>query len=86
MDRKSLVNKWERDADMKKLGASLRGDDKQAAPESYQTVFEKLSNRWGLYFLEDKLVIPERLRKKLLGTVHFGYAGTAKKIAEAKTF
>ena len=46
----------------------------------------KLASKWGLTFLNDKIVIPTELRKKLLDTLHFGHAGTTKMIAGAKFF
>ena len=56
------------------------------APEHYRPHFENMSSKWGLTFLNDKIVVPTELRKKLLDTLHFGHAGTTKMTAEAKNF
>ena len=56
------------------------------APEHYRQQFENISTRWGLTFINDKIIVPTELRKKLLNTLHFGHAGTTKMAAEAKIF
>ena len=56
------------------------------APEHYRQQFENISTRWGLTFINEKIIIPAELRKKLLETLHFGHAGTTKMTAEAKIF
>ena len=40
----------------------------------------------GLTFVNDKIIVPTELRKKLLGRLHFGHAGTIKMMTEAKLF
>ena len=64
----------------------MRRDDKDTAPEHYRTNFDKLNNKWGLTFNDDRIVVPTELRKKLLDTLHFGHAGATKMTAEAKIF
>ena len=64
----------------------MRRGEKTTAPDQYRNVFEKLKNRWGLTFNDDRIVVPTELRKKLLDTLHFGHAGATKMTAEAKIF
>ena len=68
------------------MRASMRRDDKQTAPENYQTSFAKLSNKWGLLFMDERIVLPEVLRQKLLDILHLRHAGQTKINAETKIF
>ena len=86
LDLKTLIAKSNTDAVLNGVRDAMRRADKNTAPESYRTVFEKLSNKWGLTFNEDRIIIPTELRKKLLDTLHFGHAGSTKMLAESKIF
>ena len=52
------------------------------APENYRLYFGNISSKWGLHFLNDRIIVATELRKKLLDTLHFGHAGTTKMTAE----
>ena len=56
------------------------------APEPHRKHFERISTGWGLTFVNDKIIVPTELRKKLLDTLHFGYVATTKMTAEGKFF
>ena len=86
LDLKTLIAKSNTDAELNRVRDAMRRAEKNTAPESYRTVFEKLSNKWGLTFNEDRIIIPTELRKKLLDTLHFGHAGSTKMLAESKIF
>ena len=64
----------------------MRRGEKNTAPDQYRTTFEKLNNKSGLTFNDDRIIVPTELRKKLLDTLHFGHAGATKMTAEAKIF
>ena len=64
----------------------MRRAEKNTAPEFYQPAFEKLSNKWGLTFNEDRIIVSAELRKNLLDTLQFGHAGATKMLTEAKIF
>ena len=72
--------------DLKSLIAKSAREDRSMAPEHYRQQFENISTRWGLTFINDKIIVPIELRKKLLNTLHFGHAGTTKMAAEANIF
>ena len=86
LDLKTLIAKSNTDAELHRVRDAMRRAEKNTAPESYRTVFEKLSNKWGLTFNEYRIIIPTELRKKLLDTLHFGHAGSTKVLAESKIF
>ena len=86
LDLKNLIAKSTTDAELHRVKLALNREDRNMAPEHYRPHFENISSKWGLTFLNDKIVVPTELRKKLLDTLHFGNAGTTKMIAEAKIF
>ena len=86
LDLKNLIAKSTTDAELNRVKLALNREDRNMAPEHYRPHFENISSKWGLTFLNDKIVVPTELRKKLLDTLHFGHAGTTKMIAEAKIF
>ena len=62
----------------------MRREDRGTAPDGYKLVFEKLSIRWGLVFVDDQIVIPINLRRRLLDILQFGLSGITKMETEAK--
>ena len=86
LDLKTLIAKSATDAELSRVRNAMRRNEKNTAPEAYRTTFEKLSNKWGLTFNDDRMIVPNELRKKLLETLHFGHAGSTKMAAEAKNF
>ena len=86
LDLKTLIAKSNTDAELNRVRDAMRRAERNTAPEPYRPVFEKLSNKWGLTFNEDRIIVPTELKKKLLDTFHFGHAGSTKMIAESKIF
>ena len=84
LDLKSLIAKSATDAELNRVKLALTREDRSMAPEHYRQQFENISTRWGLTFINDKIIVPTKLRKKLLNALHFGHARTTKMAAEAK--
>ena len=86
MDLKSLIAKSATDGELNRIKMALSREDCSMAPENYRPYFGNISSKWGLHFLNDRIIVPTELRKKLLDTLHFGHKGTTKMTAEAKIF
>ena len=86
LDLKSLTAKSATDAELNRVKIALNRDDRSMAPEDYRQQFENISTRWGLTFVNNKIIVPTELRRKLMDTLHFGHSGTTKITAEAKIF
>ena len=86
LDLKTLIAKSSTDAHFSRVRDAMRRGEKNTAPAHYRTNFEKLNNKWGLIFNDDRIVVPAELRKKLLDTLHFGHVGATKMTTEAKIF
>ena len=84
MDLKTLIAKTAVDPELTRVGNSMRRGDRETIPVGYRTVFDKLSVRCGLVFVDDQIVIPTDLRRRLLDILHFGHSGTTKLISEAR--
>ena len=80
MDLKTLISKTAFDPELTRVRNGMRRDDRETIPEGYRTAFDKLSIRWGLIFVDDQIVVPIDLRRRLLDILHFGHSGTTKMI------
>ena len=86
MDLKTLIARTAIDPELTRVRISMRREDREATPEGYRQVFGKLSIQWRLIFMDDQIVVPVDLRRRLLDILHFGHAGLTKMTAEAKIF
>ena len=86
IDLKTLISKTEIDPELTRVRTSMRREDRKTIPKGYRTVFDKLSIRWGPVFVDDQIVIPIDLRRRLLDILHFGHSGITKMTSEAKIF
>ena len=86
MDLKTLIAKIATDPEVSRVMNSMRREDRETIPDGYRTVFDKLSIRWGLVFVDDQIVVPINLRRRLLVILHFSQSGITKMISEAKIF
>ena len=86
MDLKTLIVKTAIDPELTRVRSSMRREDRETILDGYRTVFDKLSIRWGLVFVDDQIVVPIDLRRRLLDIIHFGHSGITKKISAASIF
>ena len=63
IDFKTLISKTATDPELTRMRNSMRREDRETIPDSYRTVFDKRSIRWGLVFVDDQIVIPIDLRR-----------------------
>ena len=78
LDLKTLISKTAIDPELTRVRTSMRREDRETTPDGYKPVFEKLSIRWGLVFVDDQIVVPIELRRRLLDILHFGHSGRPK--------
>ena len=83
---KSIIEKTATDPELIKVRLCVRRRNKNQAPHDFKHGFEKISDRWGILFSDDRIIIPSELRPKLLQTLHHGHAGSTKMLADAKIF
>ena len=86
LDVKTFISKMAIDPEMTRVRASMRREERDTATEGYRPVFDKLSIRWGLVFVDNQIAVPIDLPSILIKILHFGHSGTAKMLSEAKIF
>ena len=86
LDLKTLISKTATNPELTHVRNSMRREDREITADGYKPVFDKLSIRWGLVFVDDQIVVPIDLRRRLLDILHFGHAGMTKMETEAKIF
>ena len=86
LDLKTLISETAIVPELTRVRTSLRREDRETTPDGYRTVFDKLLIRWDLIFVDDQIVIPIDLRRRLLDILHFGQSGITKMTIEAKIF
>ena len=64
LDQNALIAKSTTDAKINWVRDSRRRGERNTAPEPYRPIFEKLNNKWGLAFNDDRTVVPSEWRKK----------------------
>ena len=86
LDLKTFISKTAIDPELTRIRPSMRREEKNTTLEGYRPVFDKLSIRWGLVFVEDQIAVPIDLRRKVIEILHFGHSGTTKMLSDAKIF
>ena len=86
LDLKTQILKTAIDPERTRVRAIMRREERETTTEGYRPVIDKLSMRWGLVLMNDQIVVPVDLRRRLLDILHFGHAGMTKLTAEAKIF
>ena len=86
LDLKTLISKTVIDPEMTRVRTSMRRDERDSAPKGYRAVFDKLSVRWVLVFVDDQIAVPIDLRRRLIEILHFGHTGITKMLSDAKIF
>ena len=82
LDLKNSISKTAIDPELTRVRASTRREDRETTPDGYRPVFDKLSIRWGFLFMNDQIVVPVDLRRRLLDILHFGHAGMTRMTAQ----
>ena len=72
LELKNLISRTAIDPELTRFRASMRREVRETTPEGYRPVFDKLSIRWGLVFMDDQIVVPVDLRRRLLDFLHLG--------------
>ena len=62
LDLKTLISKTAIDPELTSVRATMKREDRDTTPDGYRSVFDKLSIRWGLVFMDDQIVVPVDLQ------------------------
>ena len=85
-DLRSLIKETNRDRDLIATIIGLENRDESSIPENYSRQCKQLNTRWGIVFLDDRIIIPTGMRDSVLNALHFGHPGESKMLADSKIF
>ena len=71
LDLKNLIAKSTTDAELNRVKLALNREDRNMAPEHYRPHFENISSKWGLTFLNDKIVVFDRSNFERSYWIHY---------------
>ena len=69
-DLQLLMTKTTNDSILLKTLVRLERQQHELIPEEYQTHRKKLSSRFGLFFIEDKIIVPKNHRATVISLLH----------------
>ena len=58
LDLKTLISKTAIIPEISRVRSSMQREGRETATDAYKPVFEKLSIRWGIVFVDDRIVVP----------------------------
>ena len=85
-DLQLLMTETTNDASLLKTLVCLKRQQHELIPEEYLPVRKKLSSRFGLVFMEDKIVVPKNLRTTVIRLLHKGHPDINKMTLAARHF
>ena len=74
------------DSTLLKTLVCLERQQHELIPDEYQTHRRKLSSRFGLVFIEDKIIVPKNLRATVISLLHKGHPAINKMTLAARHF
>ena len=85
-DLQLLMTETTNDPTLLKTLVSLELQQHELIPEEYQMHKRKLSSRFGLVFIEDKIIVPKIVRATIISLLHKGHPAINKMTLAARHF
>ena len=85
-DLRTIIKETSRDREMIATMIGLEKGDENSIPDTYFRQYKQLSTRWGIIFLDDRIIIPSGMRDNILNALPFGHPGETKMLQDAKIF
>ena len=86
LDLETLIKETAADPDLIELNCCIEDNNMEQIPQNYKTVAKKLTHRWGIIMVDDRIIIPKSLRYAALNALHFGHPGINKMCNDAAIF
>ena len=86
LDLETLIKETAADPDLIKLNCCLDDDNSHQILHDYKTVAKKLTHRWGIIMVDDRIIIHKTFRYAALNALHFGQPGLTKMCSNAAIF
>ena len=85
-DLQLLMTETTNDPSLPKTLVCLERQHHELIPEEYLAHKKKLSSRFGLVFIEDKIIVPKNLRTTIISLLHKGHPAINKMSLAARHF
>ena len=85
-DLQLLMNETTNDPTLLKTLVCLERQQHDQIPDEYLPHKKKLLSRFGLVFIEDKIIVPKNLRTTIISLLHKGHPAINKMTAAARRF
>ena len=86
LDLETLIKETAADPDLIEVQCCIEDNNTQTIPDDYKQVAKKLTYRWGITMVDDRIIIPKSLRYAALNALHFGHPGINKMCNDAVIF
>ena len=86
LDLETLIKKTAADPELFELDCFLADNNTNMNPNELRTVAKKLTHRWGIIVVDDRIIVPKSLRYAALNALHFGHPGINKMCSDATIF
>ena len=86
LDLETLIKETAADPDLIELQCCIEDNNLSRAPEAYKPIIKRLTHRWGITMVDDRIIVPKSLRYPALNALHFGHPGINKMCGDAAIF
>ena len=86
LDLETLIKETAANPDLVELNCCNEDINTNQIPNNYKAVAKKLTHRWGIIMVDNRIVIPKSLRITALNALHFGHPGINKTCSDATIF
>ena len=73
LDLETLIKETAVDPDLIELQCCIEDDNLNQAREEYKPIIKRLTHRWMLTMVDDRIIVPKSLRYAALNALHFGH-------------
>ena len=82
IDLKTVIHKTSVDPSLLQLKKCVRNKWKDWAPGEFSPVHSKIPESFGLLVSGDRIVIPEEVKRPVIGALHLGHPGSTKMLTQ----
>ena len=86
LDLETFIKETTADPESIELNCCPEDNNTNKIPNEYRTVARKLTHRWGIIMVDDRIVISKSLRYAAFNALHFGHPGINKMCSDAMIF
>ena len=86
LELETIIKQTAADPDLIELNCCIDDNNLEQIPQNYRTVAKKLTHRWGIIMVDDRIVVPKSLRYAALNALHFEHRGRNKMCNDATIF